>query len=974
MTQPVVPAPAPVDPSTVGTAAPAPPPAAPPQTITIDHAQAADFLAGKVGLPAGARVHVKIGGKLGTVPTEDLQATLQRPDAVPASAQEVHDAELQRKFGDSVGMLQAGGAGLARGLTAGLSDPLITGAAGAIGGPEAERHARETLEGLQEANPGTSGVAEGVGAVAPLVVGDAAGLAGEGLRGAGAITRGIAGLGEFVGERSTSLIPEATSFLGKLAQGAVREGVNAGAQTALHNVGNQISEDTLGDTDTNGEKLWMAAGHGFLLGAAGGGLFGGAGVLGREALNRAAPKLSELAETQAWRTIAGRKAFQTMAEKIPGGDRAIGRVLLDDGIIAAGDRVEDIAPKVAQAREAAGQSVGELLDVADNASIGGVNVTEIERRARASLADLRRMPTTNRAAIAKYESLLDDLRSFAEKRTKYAAPDDVYGIGLAKSETTAPRATKAIGIEHRIEPFAIDPNAGLADSGEGGWRIGPDGTPVLHEGETKSPFVIDRTRPGHIGEGPMIDPKMVEGADIGPAGVGTRDAYDAGLKPGAFADEAGAVRKPIKIGKDVAESERIAMEARAKYDRDLTVTFREAQTFRKQLDDLIKWNTNPLAPVNETTEAMKGVRNAIEGALTDAGDKASAELGGSWKERYEAAKLKYRQLTVADRAAQDAVERFQANRRVSPTDYLIGAAGLAGALGGHGVASGGLHGLALAAAHHVVRERGNATAAALLDKLSAMGGIQKAITRVDRQIARGVSRVVDLRKASNIEEEEGVKSGIDWKPPSVSHEERVGSVLHAASNAEAHVGDIAAAVAPIEPHAPAIANAFQQAAVRATTLLATKLPPGHRPTPSITPQFDRTRATATDRAEFDRVSHLTHDPVGYTFSRIDSGTLTKSDVDAVKSLVPKTYTEMTTAVREKLTTLKKPLPYARQLQIETLLGVPDEGSAVGQILAQAISPAPSSPMPGPHGKTGAPPRQLKGVVDTVSLPGSTPMK
>lgn len=812
-----------VPPGPAAPAADAPPPAAPVAAITVDPAQAQAFLAGKVGLPAGARVHVKIGGKLGTVPTEGLQATLQRPDAVPASAQEVHDAELQRKFGDSVGMLQAGGAGLARGLTAGLSDPLITGAAGAIGGPEAERHARETLEGLQEANPGTSGVAEGVGAVAPLVVGDAAGLAGEGLRGAGAITRGIAGLGEFVGERSTSLIPEATSFLGKLAQGAVREGVNAGAQTALYNVGNQISEDTLGDTDTNGEKLWMAAGHGFLLGAAGGGLLAGTGALGREVLGRAAPKLSGLAEEQAWRTISGRKAFQTMAEKVPGGDRAIGRVLLDDGIIGAGDRVEDIAPKVAQAREAAGAQVGDLLDVADKASIDGPSVMRVRDRVlKDVIPDLEKLGATNKGAIGKVQDTLADLFNFA---------------------------------------------------------------------------------------------------------------------------------------------------ARENGEEAVNLTFRQAQDFRRRLDDLIRWNTSPLAPVNETTEALKGIRSAIEGEITEAGDKASSELGGSWKDRYEAAKLKYRQLTVADRAAQDAVERFQANRRVSPTDYLVGAGGLAGHFGGAGVVSGGLHGLALAAAHHVVRERGNATAAALLDKLSAMGGIQKAIAKVDLQIARGVDNAVEPGarvKPTFREAPFGKQEG--------SHEERVGSVLHAASNAEAHVGDIAAAVAPIEPHAPAIANAFQQAAVRATTLLATKLPPGHRPTPSITPQFDRMRATATDRAEFDRVSHLTHDPVGYTFSRIDSGTLTKGDVDAVRSLVPKTYAQMTAAVREKLTMLKKPLPYARQLQLETLLGVPDEGSAVGQILAQAISPAPSSPMPGTHGKTGAPPRQLKGIVDTVSLPGSTPMK
>ena len=195
--------------------------------------------------------------------------------------------------------------------------------------------------------------------------------------------------------------------------------------------------------------------------------------------------------------------------------------------------------------------------------------------------------------------------------------------------------------------------------------------------------------------------------------------------------------------------------------------------------------------------------------------------------------------------------------------------------------------------------------------------------------------------------------------------------MHASANADAHADDISAAVAPLAPHAPQIANSFQRTALRATAMLAGRIPPGHKPTPSITPQFDRAYSTQSDRAEFDRASHLTHDPVGYTFDRLDRGMLTKADVDAVRSLVPKTYEQMTTALRAKLTEIKKPLPYDRKLQFELLLGVPDAGSAVGQILEGAAAPPPSPSAV--HGRGGAPVRQLKGMSNIVSLPGSKVM-
>ena len=952
----------------VGAPVPAPEPVEAPTTaptLVLEPAHAAAFMRGEVGLPAGARVHASIGGRLYSVPTEELQTVLSRPGARPATEQEVHEHELQRQFGDSVGMLQAGGAGLARGASAGLSDPLIIGAAQAIGGKASAEHARKTLAGLQEANPVTSGVSEFAGAVAPLAVGDAAGLAAESVRGAGAVSRGIAGLGEVAGQGAAHLVgDDATSFLGRLAQSAVREGANAGAQTALYNVGQEISESSLGDTDLNGEKLWMAAGHGFLLGAAGGGLLAETGALGREVLGRTAPKVAELADEATVRAFNLNKKMTNAVEDRFGaeGTRRLADRAREEGLVALGDNIENIAAKTAGRVEDASE---ELKRVVGQVGVEGVPLADVLDTLDRQVASYAK-EANGAAAEAKIRALRDRIEGiYAEKvaRAERAA-GKAYKLDLAPGETRAAAVEEPLEITSKRQPFVIDPDAGIEDTGEHGWRAGRGGM-VMGRAEEASPIVIDRTRPGHIGEGVLIDPDLREGADIGPRRLGTETKHTAGISKEAFTKEAGAVRKPLHFAVDAKETARLVAKAR----QEFTVPFEELLQHRRGLEKDLDWLVDKAG-----SRAMKSAGRGIEELLVNAGDRIAGEkaagVGSQWKDEYLAAKKRISELLFLNDAAENALAQRGANRGgslgLSATDSLAAAAGAAGGIAAHG-AIGGLHGVALGAAHHVIRERANATAAVLLDKLAAMGGVQRAVQRIDTQIARGVENAVSpgsRAKASMREVPFGREGG--------SHAYRVEAVSRAAAQPDEHADTIADAVAPIATHAPAIASAFQRAAMRATAMMAGWLPAGHRPSPSITPQFDKTRSTETERAEFDRASHLAHDPIGYTFDRIDSGTLTSTDVATVKTIAPRTYEQITEQTREQLAALKKPLPRARQLQLETLLGVPDQGSQVSALLGQA---GPSSQQLPPHGRpgsTGAPKRQLK-VAGAIGLQGSKVM-
>lgn len=915
-----------------------------------------------MGFAAGTKVPmVAANGQVGHVPAEKAQEAFSS-GARLATPEEIHKADIHAEYDNFAGYLKSGAAEAANQALLGAGDALAVHAAKTFGSEAAAKNVAQTLSDLREENPIATGVGGVVGVVAPAIATGGESTLAKLLS---APTRALGAVGDIAEHGAAALAPElGESLAGRVAGGAMLAGARGAAEGALINAGNELTEESLGDPELSGEKLLAALGHGALLGGAAGGLLAGTGEIGRDILGRARPALQEAAGEQAFRALNPERRFVKLAEKIDGGAAGVGRELMDQGLIEAGDKITDIAPKVAAARGKAGEAIGQILDEADMAGVEGPRLSDIESKVRrGALADLKKLGLTNKGAIRVVDDFLADIRGFAEKHTAYEEPEELYKLGLAPSEEAAPRATKAIEIAGRKEPFLVDPNAGLSDEGGAGWRIGKDGVPILNEEPARSPIVIDRTRPGHIGDGPMIDPRMTEGADRGPGGVGIRKAYDVGLKEGSFTEEASSIRKPIKIGVDEAATNSARIKSRAEYDKNLTLTFKQAQELRASLDDKIKWSTNPLAPVNETTEALKAVRHAIEDTLVDAGDQAEGKLGRTWAQGYREAKLRYRRLAVADQAAENATAALVANRVVSPSDYLAGIAGFAG-----GGVHGGLAGLAMGAVHHVIRERGNSAAAVLLDKASVLAAVKNAARVVDAEVDRGIAGVLEPGKRAPVTERRGAfhKSANPYRD---HHEAVTGATLAP----DAHADDIEAAVAPLAGHAPNIAKSFQRAALRTTAALASAIPKGQMPPPSIMPQFDKPTVSDAEKEKYERLRAISHDPVGVTFTRAAKGLLTKSDVDAFRTNSPKLYDAVVQRTQEQLAHLKKPLDSGRESQLRILMGLPPADPKLAGILQQTyVTPAghgQAKPNQGPGTGPKATNKQREGLANRVRLSG-----
>ena len=211
-------------------------------------------------------------GSVWKIPQENLAAE-QAKGARPATEAEFFDA----KHGKA-GEVAAGVVGAARGASFGVSDPLILGAASAIG-PASEADYRNTMRLLKETSPNAS-------------------LAGE-LGGTAAMALATGG--------ATGGLRLGTGVAARLGAGAI-EGAGIGTASGL---GAQLTEDTLENHKSSAEAYLSAGVKGGTIGLLLGGAGASVGLLGRGG-GRAAERALAREEAVAVR------AAETEAEKVGG--------------------------------------------------------------------------------------------------------------------------------------------------------------------------------------------------------------------------------------------------------------------------------------------------------------------------------------------------------------------------------------------------------------------------------------------------------------------------------------------------------------------------------------------------------------------------------------------------------------------------------------------------------------------------------
>jgi|SRR5882724_1433341 len=768
--------------------------------------QAASAVAsGKFGWVKGSSVPLidPATGILKEVPAEQASAFLKGGGRL-ANAEEANKHALQKEYGGFGGGLIAAGEGAARGLTAGLSDPLAVGAAGLFGGEGAAEKTRAHLRGIQEANPGISMAGEITGAVAPMLFGDEAGVADI----LGSVPRGIGAAGELAGEVATKLVGTgAEGLLRRSGQKAITGAAKAIVEGGLWSAGAEVSDATLQNKELTAEGILAAAGHGALLAGALGGAMGAAEPLLGKAFSTiqehlpGGGKISEAADEQYIRAIsANKKSFLEQMKDRFGGENAQGRIanrLRAEGIVEAGDNIENIAKKASVAETSAVEGLSETVDKLGSSGVKlGDVIDSLEARAK----DFERRLGFNPAAA--------EIRNKAKELANIYAP---------------------------------------------------------------------------LGE--------VTGVPI----------------------------------------------------RDTQIPIRSLLEQRRGLEGTINWQTDTVL-----AQGRKAAGRTLEDSIMNAGEAAAKEAGnGAWKSEYLAAKARYSETRFINDVTTDAVTAKLRNRLVSPSDYGAGMMGMmAGEAAGHAL-GGGIGGMLLGAAHHQVRQRGNATLAVLLDKLGTFGGLSEmhasSMGKLDSAIHIALGRAEDER--------------VPMKPRDFGagrFEKEATRIAALAAAPEAVDKHLHTQTAPLSGHAPEVAAAVNTKASAAVRYLGTKLPPGFTGkdaapslTPNVKPVVSKPAMTgflrAVDAVEGGPDSIIRHVLKGH-------GTL--EEVDALKSVYPAYYAEAQQRIKLACSSRTTPVPYQTAVRLGILFDEATDPSLQADLIQQeqkmyaAQGPKPGPPPPG----------------------------
>lgn len=178
-----------------------------------------------------------------------------------------------------------------------------------------------------------------------------------------------------------------------------------------------------------------------------------------------------------------------------------------------------------------------------------------------------------------------------------------------------------------------------------------------------------------------------------------------GLSPAGIArrvrEEVADVRN-MPPQRDIARLANEEADEIAKMPGDLT--FKEAQKLVNSYNAKAKYET---ARPSDVADTYRDIRRVAKNQVEQGADAIDPKLG----EKFRKAKENYSNLAPAAEMADDQYLRREANRVLSPTDYIAGAAQLA-------AGEDGIKAMVVAAIHKQIRERGSSAIAVTTDRIS----------------------------------------------------------------------------------------------------------------------------------------------------------------------------------------------------------------------------------------------------------------
>ena len=994
------------------------------QVVEVPDEQVTELVAsGRALLPKGEVRVTNAAGEAGTAPTEKAAELFSQGWRFRSEAED-RQAALQAEYGDRP--IAAGAAGLARGVTLGLSDAALAGT-GVV--------SPETLRNLEDLNPEASLAGEVVGTAAPLVL--SAGAATP----ASLATRGATAVGA-----------RAAASTGGRA--LVRLGVEGAVEGGLQGLGRAVTDAAQERAPLTAQKALASTAEGALFGLGAGVLFGGAADLvtrrgsrvAGESAKEATDVLDEMPEVGP--TLAVAPAPAAASGSLP------------EGVLPGGPsgKLQSAggAPRGGGAGGPPPAGTAPMAGAPPSPPPGGGMAEAIAQGGLAAAKPLKEAVERNPGVFKRVFDALD--LSFPDANEWVLRGLDIK--------------SKAVTLLDQKELLEAAPEALRRDARFAKVRNGKDAAELIAKKMEEEGATV-RSRAEHLDK--LIHPRdqvdveaFVERARaqlVDPLARGTVDQrktarrlqeeLDALLDRAdnlrTQADTTGpnapeGPRQPVPVerprgpdGRFLTWKERRAAEvARAAAEGaeppgPLRLTFAEGEDYKRALDKSLKWDSTVSNAERDALRELRGLFNATQ---EEVAERVSARIGSDVFERWKVAKQEFGKMAELDNIASARLGAAKtANRFFSLTDNLAGTAA--------GAAAGGLNpaGLALGlgaallnkwgrenlpfvmaramadyesnpgvrqAAKAFVRRVQGAAADATTPDGAALHAVQRAAAQGPREawLAHAVlSGAVEYRAAAEREglaqyeapaddegqrraeavervelaaqdfdaradaAAEGLLSGKRAPVKTLPRAEAMRKAEQVVANArepEAFVARLAERMTEVGAQAPGIAADMQETAQRAQAFLATKAP--RRPVgplgdvPALRGPW---RPTELQVAKWTAYLRAVESPAS-VLEDAASGGLTPEAVEALGAVYPELLEDLRARVTAAVAAYPSALDYRQRLVLGQLLGLPLDPSQEPAFIAAAQAAHAAQPARPRGNASAASPRASKRLAQEYS--------
>lgn len=792
-------------------------------------------------------------GGLFEEPISNAQALINQGTHIPANPEEVKQVSISKKFGTPGYQARAAVEEAASTASLGLSR-------------QAQRLiAPETLEESRyaaEENPISTNVGMAAGvfvdpfAASPLKLAEKVGekVASKALK---PVAQAL--------EKTKS--PFVNKLIAEIPQAAVRGSIVGGAIGA----GQEISEEALGDTDLNGEKILASAGHGALLGGL---LEGGLKTL-----------------TVGTGEIASRAAKSF--DKLNIGDKAFNAYAKVSGAVSGASKEEILAMRELQREAQSGidkfkspgsfenvtsqldTTLGDASDVTRYETgkkvLGNVkNVTqETQEKFNQAYTPLREKYSQVALPEGFTNKVIDGIKKDLVKGSESYKLIDQYEDAIlgAKSADDLKSIATAVNetIRNKQGGFGYDIIEGIKDAEvnsvlKAAEKLGDAQTVKEAEGLISSLKDIDSKYKSHFEEFQKLSTAL---------GLGKYKGFS------KFADKLENV-EPAKLVKALSNPENI--NSLKFFKKELPDSFNEFARYKKSEIKALATGVNGFNPkkaLSTLMDSRKFPQEVKEMIFTP--------------QELEALSAAHAEFQKVSNEIVESRLKSQKESRLMNVGYggnegkILG--GFAGSAFGHG-ASGALAGTAYDALNNPYKT------------VKHLVQIEKIVNSVTSKIAKGSKSLFELADKNTIKATEiGVMS---LKEQKEEHEKLTESLQVWANNPEKLIDYLSDSTKTITSTAPMISQQLQASSIRAIGFLHSKIPvvPPQKP---LSPPM---QVSDSDTNRFIRYYDVVRDPF-VVYDRINEGVLTAEHMEALSFVYPKLHESMKISAYEEMLKFSK---------------------------------------------------------------------